>query len=145
MGKVHPKYATPHIALLTIAALASLLVSMSFIGATVKEAYVTLLDLSVVLQMISYLYLFATLARVAFSATAGQGYYSKPTLRFAAIGGIAATIVGGGVAFVPSSQITSVWRFELKMVGSCVVFLGLAAALFWYYSRRRGAGNPARS
>jgi amino acid transporter len=139
LGKVHPKFATPHIALLAIATLSSLLVTMSFIGATVKEAYVTLLDLSVVLQMISYLYLYATLAKVAFSKTAGDGFYGKAWLRFAAIGGLAATIVGGAVAFVPPRQVDSVWRFELKMVGNCTVFLGLAAVLFWYYSRRRAA------
>ena len=139
LGKVHPKFATPYIALLAIATLSSLLVSMSFIGASVKEAYVTLLDLSVVLQMISYLYLYAALAKVAFSKTAGDGFYSAARLRFAAIGGLAATIVGGAVAFVPPRQVESVWRFELKMVGNCTVFLGIAALLFWYYSRRRAA------
>jgi len=40
---------------------------------------------------------------------------------------------------VPPRQVDSVWRFELKMVGNCTVFLGLAAVLFWYYSRRRAA------
>ena len=137
LGKVHPRFATPHIALVAIATLSSLLVCMSFIGATVKEAYVTLLDLSVVLQMISYLYLYATLARVAFGKTAGDGFYGKARLRFAAVGGLAATVVGGAVAFVPSRQIDSIWRFELKMVLTCVLFMGLAAGLFWYYSRRR--------
>jgi hypothetical protein len=122
--------------------LSSLLVSMSFIGASVKEAYVTLLDLSVLLQMISYLYLFATLAKAAFSKTAGAGFYGKAWLRFAAIGGLAATIVGGAVAFVPPRQVDSVWRFEFKMAGNCIVFMGLAAVLFWYYSRRR-TDNPA--
>jgi glutamate:GABA antiporter len=104
MGKVHPKFATPHIAILAMTVLSSLLVSMSFIGATVKEAYVTLLDLAVLLQMISYLYLFATLAKVAFSKTAGDGFYGKAWLRFAAVGGLAATIVGGAVAFMPSAR-----------------------------------------
>jgi len=53
-ARVHPKYGTPHIALIGFAALSSLLIAMSFIGkASVKEAYVTLLDLAVVLQMIS--------------------------------------------------------------------------------------------
>ncbi len=139
LGKVHPKFATPHIALLAIATLSSLLVSMSFIGASVKEAYVTLLDLSVVLQMISYLYLYAALAKVAFSKTAGDGFYGKARLRFAAIGGLAATIVGGAVAFVPPRQVVSVWIFELKMFGNCIGFMGIAAMLFWYYSRRRAA------
>ena len=139
LGKVHPKYATPHIALMAIAVLSSLLVCMSFIGASVKEAYVTLLDLSVVLQMISYLYLYATLARVAFSKSAGDGFFSPNWLRFAAIGGLAATLLGGAVAFVPSTQIDSIWRFELKMVLTCALFLGLAGGLFWYYSRLRAA------
>jgi glutaminase len=105
----------------------------------VKEAYVTLLDLSVVLQMISYLYLYAALAKVAFSKTAGDGFYGKARLRFAAIGGLAATIVGGAVAFVPPRQVVSVWTFELKMFGNCIGFMGIAAMLFWYYSRRRAA------
>ncbi|HTT62293.1 MAG TPA: APC family permease [Bryobacteraceae bacterium] len=139
LGKVHPKFATPHVALLTIATLSSLLVTMSFIGATVKEAYVTLLDLSVLLQMISYLYLFAALAKVAFSKTASNGFYGKAWLRFAALGGLAATILGGAVAFVPPPQVDSIWRFELKMAGNCIVFFGLAAVLFWCYSRRRAA------
>ena len=139
LGKVHPTYATPHIALMAIAVLTSLLVCMSFIGASVKEAYITLLDLSVVLQMISYLYLYATLARVAFSKSAAGGFFSMGWLRFAAIGGLAATLVAGAVAFVPSSQIDSIWRFELKMVLTCALFLGLAGGLFCYYSRRHAA------
>ena len=139
MGKVHPKFATPHIAIITMTVLSSLLVSMSFIGATVKEAYVTLLDLAVLLQMISFIYLYATLAKVAFSKTSGEGFYGKPLLRFAAIGGLVSTIIGGAVAFIPPRQVESVWRFELKMVGNCTVFMGLAAVLFWYYSRRRAA------
>ncbi len=79
------------------------------------------------------------LAKVAFSKTAGEGFYSAARLRFAAIGGLAATIVGGAVAFVPPRQVESVWRFELKMVGNCTVFMGIAALLFWDYSRRRAA------
>jgi len=137
MAKVHPRFATPYVAIIAMTVLSSLLVSMSFIGATVKEAYVTLLDLSVLLQMISYLYLFAALAKLAFSPGAGDGFYGKARLRFAALGGLAATILGGAVAFVPPRQVDAVWRFELKMVVNCTVFMGLAAVLFWYYSRRR--------
>ena len=139
LGKVHARYGTPHVALTAIAVLSSLLVCMSFIGASVKEAYVTLLDLSVVLQMISYLYMYATLARVAFSKKPRNGFFRTHWLRFAAVGGLAATVVGGAVAFVPSRQIDSIWRFELKMVLTCVLFFGLAGVLFWYYSRQRAA------
>ena len=39
----------------------------------------------------------------------------------------------------PGVRVGSAPVVELKMVGNCVIFLGLAAVLFWYYSRRRAA------
>lgn len=137
-GRVHPKYHSPHIALSGMAALSTMLVSMSFLGgSTVHEAYQTLLDLSVVLQMISYLYLFGALAAVAFSRAAQPAFFGRTTLRFAAVCGLATTIIGGAAAFVPSRQIDSIWRFEWKMASTTVLFLALGAGLFAYYSRRR--------
>ena len=137
-GRVHPKYHSPHIALIAMAALSSALVSMSFVGgSTVREAYQTLLDLSVVLQMISYLYLYGALMNVAFGKTHRPAFFGRTKLRIAAVSGLATTVAGGVVAFVPSRQIDSIWRFELKMVGTCVLFLALAGGLFWYYSRKK--------
>ena len=137
-GRVHPKYGTPHIALIGFAALSTALIAMSFIGKTsVKEAYVTLLDLAVVLQMISYLYLYAALAKIAFSKPAQQRLYGKGRLRFAAIAGLATTTIGMIVGFVPSRHVDSVLQFELKMFCTCALFLGLAGGLFAYYSRRQ--------
>jgi amino acid transporter len=137
-GEIHPKYATPHVALAGLALISSFIVSMSFIGATVKEAYTTLLDLSVELQMLSFLYLYATLLAVA--VRGGAGYFGKRRIWFASLSGLATTALGGAVAFVPSRQIDSIWIFELKMVLGCGLFLGLAAFLFRYYSGRKREG-----
>jgi len=135
LGRIHPRYNTPHIALVAQGLICTALIAMSFIGAGVKEAYVTLLDMAVVLQMLSYLYLFAVLLMVV---RKGQNLYlSRTKLWFAATSGLAATTIGLIVAFIPSHQITSIWIFEGKMIVSCTVFLGLAGALFRYYSRRR--------
>ncbi len=137
-GKVHPRYGTPHIALIGMAAMSTILIAMSFMGqSSVKEAYVTLLDLAVVLQMLSYLYLYGSLAVVAFQRPFTPGFYGKTRIRLAAASGLVTTIVGMVVAFVPSRQVESVWLFEVKMFVTCLVFLGLAGALFAYYSRRR--------
>ena len=137
-GKVHPRYGTPHIALIGMAAMSTVLIAMSFMGqSSVKEAYVTLLDLAVVLQMLSYLYLYGSLAVVAFQRPFTPGFYGKTRIRLAAASGLVTTIVGMVVAFVPSRQVESVWLFEVKMFVTCLVFLGLAGALFAYYSRRR--------
>ena len=138
LGKVHPKHGTPHIALVGIAVLSSCLILMSFVGkTTVREAYVTLLDLAVVLQMISYLYLYASLARIAFGKSPGAGFYSKVRIRFAALSGLITAGTGMIVAFVPSHSVDSVWRFEIKMILTCVLFLAFAAGLFFHYSRKQ--------
>lgn len=143
-ARVHPRYATPHIALIGIAVLSSGLIAMSFAGeTTIKEAYITLLDLAVVLQMISYAYIYASLARVAFGSTAGRGFYRKGIIRFAAVSGLCTTVLGFIVSFVPSHQVESVWRFEVKMFVSCALFLGLAIALFFYYSRVQARSSVA--
>ncbi len=137
-GKIHPRYDTPHVAIISFAAFSSVLIGMSFIGrATVKEAYVTLLDLAVVLQMISYLYLYGSLAKIAFSKSSRQCFYGKGRLRFAAVAGLGTTTLGMIVGFVPSRHVDSVLLFELKMFCTCALFLALAGGLFAYYSRRQ--------
>ena len=140
LGKIHPTHGTPYVALYGIAILSSCLILMSFVGGTtVKEAYVTLLDLAVVLQMISYLYLYASLARVAFGRSTGEGYKRRKRIRFAAVSGLVTAGAGMMVAFIPSHAVDSIWRFEIKMILTCALFLGLAVALFFYYSLRQKA------
>jgi amino acid transporter len=136
LGKIHPRWESPYAALAMFGGLTSLMLGMSFVGASVKEAYVTLIDLSVALQMISYTYLFSTLVRTGFSATASQGTFSRLTLRVSSLTGLAATLGGLIMAFVPSHQISSIWSFEAKMIGAILLLLGVAGALFVYYSRR---------
>ena len=136
-GKLHARHKTPHVALCAIATLSSCLIVMSFAGSsTVKEAYVTLIDLAVALQMISYCYVYAALLRVAFGPR-GAAAPHRWRIRFAAISGTFTTGIGLVVAFIPSHQVDSVWRFEAKMIASCFVVLGVAAGLFLYYSRHR--------
>jgi amino acid transporter len=136
LGATHPRYGSPHFALGLFGVLTSAILGMSFIGATVKEAYVTLLDLSVALQMIAYAYLFLTLVQVAFSRDFVRASFPPLALRVSSIAGLTATLFALAMAFVPSRQIESVRSFELKMVCAVLFFLALARVLFAYYSGR---------
>jgi amino acid transporter len=142
LGKVHPRHHSPHVALIMFGLLCSSIIAMSFIGASVKEAYLTLLDLAVALQMISYMYLFLSLLRRAFSTSAAPRYFSRPVLQFASVSGLIMAILGFTMAFVPSRQIASIWSFELKMFLTLGLILALASGLFIYYSRLQPA-RPA--
>jgi glutamate:GABA antiporter len=144
LGKIHPRHGSPHVALTLFGLLASAGISMSFAGASVQEAYLTLLDLAVALQMISYLYLFASLLRRAFSADQARVYFGPSTLRIASLAGVAMTTFSLIMAFVPSRQISSIWSFELRMFLTLAALLALAAGLFRYYSVKRSvSASPA--
>jgi amino acid transporter len=130
LGKVHPRHHSPHVALIMFGFLASSIIAMSFIGASVQEAYLTLLDLAVALQMISYIYLFLTLLKRAFSKAVEPRYFRRPIMQLASVSGFS-------MAFVPSRQISSIGSFELKMFLTLGFILALASGLFVYYSRLR--------
>ena len=136
LGRLHPRYATPYVALIVHASLSALFLAMSFVGAQVKEAFVTMLDLAVVLQLIPFLYMYAGLIKLAGRPEAA-GHYSKRTVLLAGWCGLSTTVLAVAVAFVPSHQIDSIWLFETKMVVGTLIFIGLAAFFFFVYSRRK--------
>lgn len=61
-GRVHPKYGSPYIAVILQAIIAALFVVMSFAGATVQEAYLILLDTTLLVYFLPYVYVFAAYA-----------------------------------------------------------------------------------
>jgi amino acid transporter len=142
LGKLHPEYATPYVALIVHGSLSAIFLAMSFVGAGVKEAFVTMLDLAVVLQLVPFLYMYAAVLKLA-KKSAAEGYYTRPKLLVAGSCGLATTILAIGVAFIPSHQITSIGLFETKMVSGTLLFLGLAAFFFFVYGRRKAARKLA--
>src|SRR5207245_11608850 len=52
LGKLHPRYATPYVALIVHASLSAMFLAMSFVGAKVKEEFVNILNITVVLLLI---------------------------------------------------------------------------------------------
>ncbi len=137
LGQVHPRYSTPHVALTVHAVLSSLIVAISLVGATVREAYLTMLDLAVILQLVPFLYMYAALARLAVRGTVQPEFFTKGTLLVAGLTGFTTTSLGMILAFVPSRQIDSIWLFETKMFFGCALFLGLATAFFRVYGGRK--------
>lgn len=138
LGKIHERYHTPHVALIVHAVLSCLFIGMSFVGATVEEAYQILLLLAVVLQLIPFLYMFGALISIAMRNELRDAYYRRSTLWLAGLSGFASTALGMVVAFIPpADRQEPTWLFELKMFIGCAFFLGLAGFFFFVYSKRR--------
>jgi glutamate:GABA antiporter len=143
LGRVHPKYRTPYAALIVHAAVSLVLVLMNFWSSGVQESFQRLLSLAVVLQLIPFLYMFYALIRIALDPGFEKNRYSKGTLLVSGASGLLTTISGIALAFFPAQQITSLWSYEVWMVGGTLLFVGAAAFFFFVYGRRKQAARAA--
>jgi len=137
LGNVHPRYVTPYAALIVQGLVSAVLVILNFVGAGVQETFQKLLSLAVVLQLVPFVYMFGALVKFAVTESRPRGQYGRTVLFVAGLSGLLTTILGIALVFFPAQQITSLWSYELWMVGGTLFFIGLAAFFFFVYGRRK--------
>ena len=136
MGKVHPKFATPHVALIVQGLVSLILISLNFtLSGGVQEAFQKMLSAAVVLQLIPFLYVFGALLKFGMRGSLEGGRYNRGTLLLAGGAGLITTLLGIVLAFSPAKQITSLWKYEAGMFGITLGFLALGAFFFFGYGR----------
>jgi amino acid transporter len=166
LGKVHPRYATPYAALIVQAIVSAVLVIGNLFGwwfwdklmamlgllpllymspAGVSEVFQRLLSLAVVLQLIPFVYAFGALVKFAVTEPVPKGQYSRTTLFLAGISGFLTTILGIAMVFFPAQQISSLFWYEVWMVGGTLFFIGLAAFFFFVCGRRKAAHEMGKA
>ena len=135
LGNIHPRFATPYTALIVQGIVSAVLVILNFAGAGVQETFQKLLSLAVVLNLVPFVYVFASLLKFAVTEPVPRGRYGRVTMFIAGASGFLTTILGIALVFFPAQQITSLWSYELWMFGGTAFFIGLAAFFFFVYSR----------
>lgn len=115
-ARVHPRFGTPHIALIAQASVATALILVNTWGATLQEAYLALLGGSIVLVMVTYVYLLAAWLKLDQAGSA---------VRVKALGatGLAATLLAIAACFIPPPIVAGITGFELKIIGSVAFML----------------------
>lgn len=130
LGRLHPRYRTPHLALLlqgTVSSaifLASVFLTATGARSSIRDAYDVLVSLTILVYFIPYLYLFLAAPRLVQQAA---------MLRAVMIVGIVATTASIALLFVPPPGTESVLNFELGILLQSAAVL--AAGLLFY---RRG-------
>ena len=128
-AKIHPRWNTPYISIITLGVLASaLLVALQF-GDTVRAAYQTLVSLMVIAGFLPYLYIF--------------GSAWKAGKRWSASSGIGMTVFAIVSSVVPSAEIHNVWLFEFKLAAGTVAMVASGWLIYRRFKSR--AGLPSLS
>ena len=96
LGRVHPRWGSPHVALLTQGALTIGFIAVMMWGSSVREGYQVLLKSSVITTLIPFSYMFAGLIRLD-----GEPAWK----RAAGVLGLLVSVAGMIAAFVPGNDV----------------------------------------
>jgi amino acid transporter len=132
LGRLHPKWGSPHVALLTCAGISGGLTLLSLAGSSVAEAYQVLLRAAVVINLVPFVYAFLALMTLD---------VATPVQRAAGAVGTLVTVAGIVAVFLPTGEVGNVWLFELKMAAG--VGLPMAVGL-WLHRRSERQGELTR-
>jgi len=140
LGALHPRFCTPYVSLIVQGFASSLFIVLSAIGTSVHDMYMILLQTTVILQLIPYLYMFAALVRMRRHPgryeAAGAFFRGSWVCYTAGVTGFVVTAAGIFFAFVPSKTVTDVGNFEFKVILGALSFLVPAVILFRWNARK---------
>ena len=139
LGKTHPKWGTPYIALLAQGVMVTVLMLAAVAGSTVEEAYVMLLDMCIILYFVPFLYMFVALPVLRMKAQGDNDGISL--VPFGGLGpwlfgglGFAATLLSVVLALIPPAGSENPELFLLKVGGGCILFIVIG--LVFYFRNR---------
>lgn len=138
-AKLHPKYLTPHVAIIFQAVLTSLFILASQAGSTVREAYLGLMATTIILNFIPFLYMFLALPLLR-PATPEPNVVRIPggkgVLWTVGLAGFLTTVLTLVSQVVPPPDVGNVWLYEAKLWGGMATF---SVVGYLIYRRYRAA------
>lgn len=126
LSTLHPRFRTPATALVLQGLLSSIVLVASLLGPSSHRAYLLLLDLTVVLQLIPYLTMFAGLAKASWAPSTAFRW----SFRFAGIVGALATLAGMLCAFLPIGQDDPHHLHEVSLIAGCGLILATGGSIY---------------
>jgi amino acid transporter len=138
-GRVHPRWHTPHIALLAQGLLSLLFVVLGQLGSSVRSAYEVLVSMTVITTFVPFLFMFAALIRLQ-REPAGREIVrvpgGKPAAFFIGILGFVGTCATIVSAVAPDPTEPHKVLFVAKLILLSVAVIGGGAVLYAAGSRR---------
>jgi len=149
-GKIHPRWKTPYVSIIVQAVASALVLLLSQINESTRGAYQAVIDITIILYFVPFLYMFAAAIKLA-------GRPDRTTNPHAVLvpGGKAGVWIACSLAFSVTllSIIVSVFPpgdssnrklFLIKVVGTTIVVLALGLILYFNgaWKKRREAIQP---
>jgi amino acid transporter len=142
-ARLHPRYGTPHIAILTQTVLGGVFVFLGQAGTTVKGAYDVLVSMGIITAFVPFLFVFLSLiavqrepARVEAMRIPG----GRPVAILVGCIGLIVTAFAIGLAMLPAADEPNKPLAVAKIIGLTAILIGAGWAVF-SNSRRKVTGR----
>jgi amino acid transporter len=150
-GKLHPRWGTPHVALLLQLFCGVLFVFLGQAGTSVRGAYNVLVSMGIITYFVPYLFLFAAMFRIQ-REKAGPEVICVPGGRPIAIlvscVGLITSLLTIALSVVPPAEEPNKVLATVKVVGLSAILVGVGAVLYYAAKRKnknRRAGSSSGS
>ena len=145
-GKIHPRWKTPYISILVQAGVSCAILLLSQIRSrTVQEAYQILIDATIILYFIPFLYMFAGILKLSSRKDRAENSHAmlipggKLGLWTCGLVGFVVVVIGIFVSLVPPGETLNKWSFELRLLGGTLVSIFFGLILYWRGARAKSA------
>jgi amino acid transporter len=118
-ARVHPRWATPYVAMITFGVVASALLVALQLGDTARAAYQTIVSLMVISGFLPFIYIFGSAWKLGYRVSSISGWF--------------VTAIAILCSLAPTADIQRVWLFEVKLAAGTAAVIGSA---FFVYRRR---------
>lgn len=125
-GRIHPRWHTPHVALVTLGVVASGLLLLSQLGDTMHVAYQEIVSLTFIGGFLPYIYIFLSAWKAQRKVTAAIG--------------LGVTVFCLVCSIMPTAEVKNVWLFEGKLALGTGAMIG--SGLLLYARGRRRSRMP---
>jgi amino acid transporter len=115
-GRIHPRWRTPHIAILSQGFACTVFLLGMATGETIRIGYQLLVDMTVITYFIPFVYLFGAAWKQGRKASAAMG--------------IGVTLAAIGLSAIPPADVSSPFWFEVKIAGGCAALIAAARICF---------------
>jgi amino acid transporter len=144
-GKTHEKWKTPYVALLVQAGLSAIFIVAATQGSSVHTAYLMLVDATLIVYFIPYVYMFASAIRLRPEIARTPGAIPIPggaAGSWVSSGvGMLTTVLAIGLALVPPADTKDKLGFFLKVFVGSFGFLAAGFVLYRLAEKRRSRGQ----
>jgi amino acid transporter len=140
-GKLHPRWKTPWVAILTQAILGAIFIFLGQAGTSVKGAYDVLVSMGVITYFIPYLYVFAAMIKLQ-GESSGPGVIripgGKPVAYLISAVGFATTSMAIALSLLPPPDEPNKALAVFKIIGLTGALLGVGVGIYVLGQRRAG-------